>query len=471
MPKPGAHPDPNTLRLQQVIAGLRAGLVVALLWLAPVVGSAQLLEDALSARSHSGQFLVLAQRSVLGNPALSNLETNQAILRLDPMLLPVSCERIKANLWRELGYNGPWQSRIYLAVRPARSTDDQVNVQAEGYRDGWQYRVVFPEVVQRTRYMRAVVQVLLTEISNRQSRQRPPEIPAWLVEGLCQQLLTSADVPMMLPPPRRGSTPVSAHIYQMEARKPKPLEQVHKTLVQTPALTFEELSWPGTTDFDAEDNLVYRHSAHFFLHSLLKLPNGRGCMLTMLEQLPNYYNWQFALLHGFKDHFQRPLDVEQWWSLQVVHFVSRDIDQVWNAEQSARKLEEWLHFTVQVPTANQSSMVEQTMTVPEVIRNWELEQKVALLQTKANALIQLRIRSAPEVIPLVDDYHAVLRGFLAQVDRSSGGQNKRQREALKEAQAVALDRLDDIERRLKLAAEPGDPARAAATQALRSWKP
>jgi len=36
-----------------------------------------------------------------------------------------------------------------------------------------------------------------------------------------------------------------------------------------------------------------------------------------------YYNWQFAFLQAFSATFQQPLDVEKWWSLQLLHFTGR----------------------------------------------------------------------------------------------------------------------------------------------------
>jgi hypothetical protein len=78
------------------------------------------------------------------------------------------------------------------------------------------------------------------------------------------------------------------------------------------------LSWPAAEQLVGERGELYRSSAQLFVHQLLNLPEGAACMRTMLEQLPLYYNWQFAFLHAFHELFPQPVDVEKWWSLQLV---------------------------------------------------------------------------------------------------------------------------------------------------------
>ena len=44
-------------------------------------------------------------------------------------------------------------------------------IEAEQFRDGWQYRVSLPDLCQRERYIRAIVNVVLLEVANRQARE------------------------------------------------------------------------------------------------------------------------------------------------------------------------------------------------------------------------------------------------------------------------------------------------------------
>ncbi len=119
--------------------------------------------DLVSARSYSGQFIAYAGRSAPLPPAVLSLATNQDFVQLEPTLATVSCERIKQLLLRELDATAPWRGTIYLVLYPARAASDTITITSERFKNGWQYRVDFPDVVERSRYVRAMVQVLLLE--------------------------------------------------------------------------------------------------------------------------------------------------------------------------------------------------------------------------------------------------------------------------------------------------------------------
>ena len=160
--------------------------------------------DLVSVRSYSGQFIAYAARSVTLPPALLSLATNRTFVQLEPTLATVSCERIKQLLWRELGATAPWRGTIYLVLYPARTADDNITITSERFQDGWQYRVDLPDVLERSRYVRAMVQVLLLELANRTAPGRAVEVPLWLIEGFSQLLLASNEFEIILPPPRIG---------------------------------------------------------------------------------------------------------------------------------------------------------------------------------------------------------------------------------------------------------------------------
>src|SRR5438093_8069577 len=81
-----------------------------------------------AARSRSGQFIIYgANIPGLSAPAL-DLGTNVNLIRLQPALLTVSCERIKEMLWHELGATAPWRGKIYITVFAAQTADDTITV-------------------------------------------------------------------------------------------------------------------------------------------------------------------------------------------------------------------------------------------------------------------------------------------------------------------------------------------------------
>src|SRR6185295_12273520 len=101
--------------------------------------------------------------SALPAPAL-NLAANTNFVRLEPTLLTVSCERIKQILGHELGATAPWRGRIYLTVNSAQTSDETITIASQSFKDGWRYGVELPEVVERARFVRVMVQVLLLEM-------------------------------------------------------------------------------------------------------------------------------------------------------------------------------------------------------------------------------------------------------------------------------------------------------------------
>ncbi len=60
----------------------------------------------IATQSHSGQFIIRAAASLSPSAFTRALATDSSLVRLDPMLLTVSCERIKQNLWPLRAGNG-----------------------------------------------------------------------------------------------------------------------------------------------------------------------------------------------------------------------------------------------------------------------------------------------------------------------------------------------------------------------------
>ena len=329
---------------------LVAAVAILLDALGGLAGAQPANPDLVSARSHSGQFIVYAGRaSTLPSPG-SKLATSQNFVQLEPTLATVSCERIKQALRRELGATAPWRGNIYLVLYPARGPGDTITITSERFKGGWQYRVDFPDVVERSRYVRVVVQVLLLELANRTAEARAAEIPLWLVEGFSQLLLASNEAEIILPPPRATANRVNFSATLVKARKETLLEQAQKKLRGRPPLTFEKLSWPAEDEWSGDTGDLYSGSAQLFVGELLRLPDGRACLRTMLAQLPQHYNWQFAFLRAFHAYFERPLDVEKWWALSLARASGRGLAQTWSLEESWQKLDQTLHSAVQVRT-------------------------------------------------------------------------------------------------------------------------
>jgi len=380
------------------------------------------LPDANLARSVSGQFIVTRNQSgpvewsLATTPAVG---TNADVVRLEPALLAVSAERIKQKLWHELGINStaPWQGKIFLILRPARSLDDNVTVLSRHFADGWNYRVALPDVLPRTRFLRAMTGVVLLEFANRGGQVRSAEIPAWLTDGLSQQLLATGTVELVLSSPTRTVNGLVESRTVATQRGIDPLIDERDILRDHSALTFEQLSWPTDGQVSGADGGVYRASAHLFVSELLKLKNGPKNLRAMLQTSPNYFNWQTAFQNAFRANFAQPLDVEKWWALQVITFVAHDPGPTWTPAASREKLDEILSVAVDFRTASNALPVHTEVSWQAVIRNFDSTRQTAILQVKLRDLELAQLRMATPLAPLAAGYHAALADYLGQSRR------------------------------------------------------
>lgn len=371
--------------------------------------------DLVAARSVSGQFIVYSAPQHSPAPDFSN---DARLLKLEPALVTVSCERIKQVLGAELGSGGPWRGRIHLALQPAQSADDEITLVSERFKDGWGYRLDVPNPVERTRFVRGVVQALLLEEANRKAGPRSAEIPVWLAEGLTRNILATHELEVILPPPRFAVNRLIITPREVNARRSDPLATARRDLREHAPLTLAELSWPKDEQFNGAAGGLYRSSAQLFVSELLRFPDGRACLHSMLEELPKVYNWQMAFLSGFKPHFQRQLDVEKWWALQVEFFTGRDASGLWTLEESWAKLDEMLRAPVQVRREKKDLPSAAEVPLTTVIREWEFDRQRQTLRAKLVELDGARQRVAAELLPLVDEYRRALADYLTKRERA-----------------------------------------------------
>ena len=420
-------------------------------------------------RSYSGQFVVYAARSSASVPPAFGLGTNEDLVRLEPSLATVSCERIKQALMRELGATAPWRGAVCVVLHPARARGEAVLITSDRFNGCWQYRVDFPDVVERSRYLRAMVQVLLLEMANRTAQEHPAELPLWLIEGMAQLLSSSSEIELVLAPPRASANGFNFRITTVNERKETLRQLAQKQLHGRAPLTFENLSWPGGDALSGDAGDVYRGSAQLFVGELLRLPNGRGCLQAMLARLPQYYNWQFAFLSAFGAFFERPLDVEKWWALSVAQATGRDIAPTWTLAESWQKLTETIHAPVQVRLETNELPLHADLPLQTVIREWDAARQTQALNNTLRELGLLRLRIDQEFVGLVQDYYQALETYLQQRDHAgSFVSTKRagQRRAV-EAAIQQLDALDERREALRPAGiaippsqSPGRPASA-----------
>jgi hypothetical protein len=391
-------------------------LVAGLMSLLAAARSESLSPPPDATRSLSGQFSVSLEPD--NNPYFRrvNAGTNTGLLRLEPALLAVSAERFKAALGREIGLaaNTPWSGKIFLVLHPARSLDEPVNLVAQPFLHHWNYRLELPDLVTRHRCARAFSAVILLEIANRgvPAGGHSAALPEWLVAGLARQVTQAGETPAILSAPTKMENDLVLTRRNDQRRGIDPLAAARRVLQNSPALTFEQLSWPADAQVNGDDGGVFPASAQLFVSELLALKDGPAKVRALLAQLPAYENWQSAFLAAFRENFQRPLDVEKWWSLRVVAFAARAPGPLWTTAVSRDKLEAALAVPVNLRYSPNALPSYAEISLQSVIQNFEPERQGQILQTRLRDLELIQFRLTPSLAGLADGYRKVLSDYL-----------------------------------------------------------
>jgi hypothetical protein len=368
--------------------------------------------------SASGQFAILDRRGG-PPPALPGSSSAKGFYDLEPAFLAVSCERIKGVLNAELGAPSQWRGKIRVTISPVRNNSDDYAINLDRFRDGWTYQVNLPQRVERTMFVRTLVQVLLLELANRRAGERSAEVPFWLVEGLTQKLLLSRGAEVILAPPAQSIGGINVGPTVIERRDNDPLEAARRVLRDRPPLTLEELSWPQAYESNAAGAEAYRCSAQLFVSELLRLENGREHLRDTIAGLGDCYNWQTAFLKAFQARFPNQLALEKWWALQAVYFVGRTPFELWTSEESFRKLDEVLRMPVAIRRSSGEMPARAEVTLQAMIREWDTLRQLTTLRAKLRELELARVRVALEFVGITDEYLRVLKQYVQQRERTS----------------------------------------------------
>lgn len=400
----------NRLRTASALA---AGWMFLLL---PAARSEVQLPPAEVTRSISGQFLVSVAPEAGVFFLRPKLGTNSDLIRLEPSFLAVSAERFKAVLGREIGQaaDTPWSGKIFLVLHPARVLDEPVNLVTQPFVRNWNYRLELPDLISRQRCARAFSAVLLLEIANRTAPVggHSAEVPAWLVDGLARQVLESEDSKVILATPAKTIDGLAQTRLAENRRGIDPLAAARRVLQNHPALTFEQLSWPTDAQVNGADEDVYAASAQLFFNELRALKNGPARLRDLLAKLPAHENWQAALFDAFPENFQRPLDVEKWWSLRVVAFAARAPGPSWTPAISRAKLDAALVVPVNIRVSPGVLPAYSEMSLQSVIRNFAADQQAEILQTRLRDLELIQLRLVSPLAGIAESYRKVLADYL-----------------------------------------------------------
>ncbi len=298
--------------------------------------------------------------------------------------------------------NDAWRGRIELTINPAMAQDAVPQLRAIHDSYGWTYRLELFSRVKEQVLMRSLIQTILLEIANRQAGVQSADVPFWLVEGLSADL-QSTSLPTFIVQPDQNWTG--------DVRWNRTADTIPPELRQRAPLSFQELSFPQSADFSGASSL-YRSCARLFVEQLLRFNDGRACLASMLNQLPQCWNWQTAFLQAFHSHFAQLLDVEKWWSVSWIDYISGTRSQLWSAGDCQRTLQNSLDVPVDVHFGPDQMPVEAKVTLQEVIQQWAPLEAYQAIQRSMSQLKFLIPRATADVKPFAQLYLKTLADYL-----------------------------------------------------------
>jgi hypothetical protein len=155
------------------------------------------------------------------------------------------------------------------------------------------------------------------------------------------------------------------------------------------------------------------------------------------------------------------VDIEKWWSLQLVHFTGRELSDRWGAEESWQKLDEAIRSAVQVRVGTNELSMHAEVTLQTIIRDWPPTRQLSALEDKVRELQLLRPRLVPDLGSLVDEYCEIIAGYLRTVNHGESNLSFGKHAPARRTISETLVRLDELDaRRALLRAAPALPVQA-----------
>jgi len=399
--------------------------------------------QTLTLQSRSGQFVVgglpMAARAdaasaliggiMLPVRAFNTSTSAVSFVRLDPALVAVSCEEIKSALLKELGTADRWKGGVRVLLHPIRDEREEVYFTSVRNPSGWNYRLEMPDQIDRSRFIRAVVQSAVAEMANRQAGRTEAELPPWLTIGLAEHLEANSLVNLTLE--------LQSGISQRR-RNHDPLAKVREALRHSAPLTLDQLDWPSP-DLLAHDEELYRRCSHLLVHELLRLKEGRTAIMRLIDQAHENLNWQTTFFKVFANHFPRLIDLDKWWTLRAVQLSHGEELSRFTPEETLRQLDDIL--TVRAVAHGETNQLPSStvLTIQQLIRSWPLPDQRSVLSERLQQLQSLALRAPTANLRLIEQYRAAFSEYL----------NRRNAAVRTKAALKHLDTLDSEREKMK----------------------
>ena len=399
-----------------------------------------------TARSLSGQFTVYGDSAPAVAPGrIPRLDAGEMRVPLKADWLAVGAERVKQAVLTQFGASDRWHGRIHLYLRPrAQLGDAPIRIVPVPFRDGWQYRVDLPDEVEWPRLVRALVEAILLEASNREPGERAAQPPLWLSEGVSAIVIAQQG---------RDLIPQGQTVVSHAERRPNIMAEARARLKGAAPLSFGELCFPAEAILrEAEAWGRFQGSAMLLTRELMSNDAGRAAMRDTLHRLPGVLNWQTAFLQANSGRFRSLLEVEKWWAVNTTHVLARDPALLWSRDVTLAHLASVLSEPAELPGATNGPAVRRDVSLATLIREWDFPVQQPVLMRKLAQLRQLYQFAPPDLVPLVSEYHQTLAAYL-DARQGAGTDPLRRADLAPRTKLVvrqAARRFEELDRRLGL---------------------
>jgi len=344
--------------------------------------------------SQSQQFVVHASGKPL---AIKNIPAGA--VEVVPEFLVVTAERVRRALVAEIPALDEARSPIHIVIIDSAGADSLVRIVGSRFADGWKYEMAVPRVTEESRLVKGFIDTLILQYANRGS-ERSAELPAWVTEGLAEQLYFSIGPSFVI-----SRTPTA---WEASARD---MNHWTREMLRTNAVpSFQELTTSAVPADKTLQESVYLAGTHLLAHALLEAPNGRQRFAKFLRGLSRTWNWQTAFMQSYE--FHRMLDVEKWWSLTTIEFTTRDQRQAWSQEMSLRKLDELVRVRVEYREATNALPEVRLVDVKAILDENDPVLQQNALQEIVSQLKYTVPHMAQPVAAIAFSYQKTLEGYL-----------------------------------------------------------
>jgi hypothetical protein len=200
-------------------------------------------------------------------------------------------------------------------------------------------------------------------------------------------------------------------------RRIDPFAVIHRRLGDDQPLNLDDLSWPTEEQLNEPPLGYFETCSQLFVLGLRRLPNGADCLRALvLDQAAQHLNWQTAFLKAFARHFPTLRDADKWWGVQVAGFTGRNTSQTYTLKESWQRLEAILAAPVSIHVHTNRMPERAVVPLQTVLSDWDFGRQKILLRQKIAQLRSVRVRMAPDLVRLTDDYRLALENY---VDRQT----------------------------------------------------